>query len=227
MMKNRIIAFVVIIIAIVGAVVGYNVYRQRQNQSSSQQSTTGSSVSTAQSSRNSSVSVDKEGKTLIVYFSRKDGVSDGPLTIGHTKRVADFIQDRTDGDEYEIVPAKDYPKEFQATADQAEQEQADNARPKIKNKLPDVSQYDNIFIGSPVWWSEYPMIVHTFLDGVNLDGKNVFPFTTHKGSGMGSTEEVLAQQFPDANISEGLAIEGTEAARSRSEVNTWLADLGF
>ena len=46
-----------------------------------------------------------------------------------------------------------------------------NERPAIKGSIPDVSQYDTIYIGSPIWWGEYPMVVRMFLDQVDLNGK--------------------------------------------------------
>ena len=222
-MKNRVIVFIVAIAAVVVAVVGYSVYRQ-QSRSAAEPATIQSAAS---GTRSAQPSAKKKGKILIVYFSRKDGVSDGPLTIGHTKVVADFIQKRTGADEYEIKEANPYPKSFQATADRAQKEQEDNARPKIKGALPDVKQYDTIFIGAPVWWSEYPMIVRTFMDAVDLNGKTVIPFTTHKGSGMGSTQEQVERQYPKARVLKGLAVEGERAEDSEATVDKWLGQLGY
>ncbi|BDR57321.1 flavodoxin [Xylocopilactobacillus apis] len=226
-MKKRIIAFIVVVIAVIAVFIGYNVISGSSSKNSSKSSSRSSNSNNSQSSKTAKPTVSKKGKNLIVYFSRKDGVSDGPLKVGHTKVIANFIHQKIGGDVYEIIPAKDYPKGFQATADQAEKEQKDDARPKIKNKLPDVNKYDNIFIGSPIWWGGYPMVVRTFLDNVKLNNKNVFPFVTHKGSGMGDTEETLKNQFPKAKISDGLAVEGTAAEQSRKDVDEWLSKLGF
>ncbi|WP_260163286.1 flavodoxin [Leuconostoc mesenteroides] len=55
---------------------------------------------------------------------------------------------------------------------------------KLKNPLPDVSGYNTVFVGAPVWWGDYPMVVYTFLDAVDLNGKNVVPFATSEGSGL-------------------------------------------
>lgn len=223
-MRNRVIAFVVGIVVVVIAVVGYNVYRQQSRSASQTATNTQPSVQSKQAAKSAPK---KAGKILIVYFSRKDGVSDGPLKIGHTKVVADFIQKRTGADEYEIKAAKPYPKSFQATADRAQKEQEDNARPKIKNALPDVKKYDTVFIGAPVWWGEYPMIVRTFMDSVDLNGKHVVPFTTHKGSGMGNAQEQVKQQYPRAKVLEGIGIEGTQAEKSKGKVNQWLSKIGY
>ena len=228
-MKTRITIFIVAVVAIVGVLIGYNVYNQRQKRSTNQndQSAATSGNKKTQSSSSKGKVAKKNGKTLIVYFSRKDGVYGGNLKVGNTKRIADFIQAKTKGDEYEIVPAKEYPKSYKKTTEVAQKEQEDNARPKIKNKLPDVSKYDTIFIGSPIWWSEYPMVVRTFLDGVNLNNKNVVPFTTHEGSGLGNTTETLKKQYTRAKVLKGFSVSGSDAADARSDVNSWLNGLGY
>ena len=85
-MRNRIIAFFSVIVVIVAAIIGFNVYRNSQNQNESTSNPTNSSSST---------NVKKNGKVLVVYLSR---------TRGNTARVADFIQEKTKGDTYEIIP---------------------------------------------------------------------------------------------------------------------------
>ncbi|KRN98868.1 flavodoxin [Companilactobacillus kimchiensis] len=222
-MRKRIIAFISAIVVILVAIVGYNVY----NRQASSESTTANKQVTKQVTKKSTTTNKKNGKTLIVYFSRTDGVSGGHLKVGHTKVVADFIQKHTGADEYEIQAAKPYPKSYQATADQAQKEQQDNARPKIKGTLPDVSKYDTVFIGAPVWWGEYPMIVRTFMDATNLDGKTVIPFTTHMGSGLGNTQEQLKEQYPKSKVRDGLGVEGTDANNSQKTVDNWLNKLGY
>lgn len=171
-----------------------------------------------------------DNDSIVVYFSRTEGVWDGPLEVGHTKQIADFIQQATDADEYEIIPVVDYPTEYEATANQAREEQRTNARPAIQGKLPDLTGYENVFIGSPVWWSEYPMIVRTFLDAEKdaLAGKRLIPFTTHLGSGLGNTQRQLMQQFPNATILDGFTIRGEDetVAAAQPQVTAWLQRLG-
>lgn len=166
-------------------------------------------------------------RTLIVYFSRTQGIYGGPLKVGNTKRIADDIQKQTGGKEYRIVPAKPYPKSYDATARLADQERRQNVRPAIKGKLPDMSKYDTVFIGSPVWYNTYPMVVRTFLDQVDLNGKTVIPFTTNEGSGLGETPDVLRSQFPNARVRKGFSVRGSQAKYARKDVNKWLKGLGY
>lgn len=171
-------------------------------------------------------------KVLVVYFSRTKGVSGGTLKRGNTARVADFIKDKTGADTYEIVPKKSYPNSYQKTTEVAQHEQRRNARPAIKGKLPDVSKYDTVFIGSPIWWGEYPMVVRTFLDKESgLNGKTLIPFTTAEGSGLGNTSSVLKKQFPKSKVRKGFTARGDQVKRNpksvQKRVNSWLNGLGY
>lgn len=171
-------------------------------------------------------------KVLVVYFSRTQGVYGGSLKRGNTARVADFIKQKTGADTYEIVPKKAYPKSYNQTTKVAQREQNENARPAIKGKLPDVSKYDTVFIGAPIWWGEYPMVVRTFLDKESgLNGKTLIPFTTNEGSGLGNTRQVLKKQFPKSKVRKGFSARGNTVKNNpnsvQRDVNSWLDGLGY
>ncbi|WP_336249552.1 flavodoxin [Stomatohabitans albus] len=168
-----------------------------------------------------------DAKALVVYFSRTKGIEGGDLDIGHTKRVAMFIKDYMKADEYEIVPAKDYPDTYDETVEVAEKELDSDARPEIKNPLPDVSGYDTVFVGAPVWYDEYPKIIETFLDGVDLKGKTIVPFVTHEGSEMGGVQTFMEKKYSGEKVLKGLPIEGPKSAESKDAVEAWLKELGF
>lgn len=227
-MQKRIVAFIVGIIVIVAAIFGLNAYRHARSQTSTSSTTSSQTVP----KRSGKVSIDgKNNKVLIVYFSRTKAVYGGNVKRGNTARVADFIQAKTKGDAYEIVPQKPYPTGYQATVDRAQREQDENARPAIKNPLPDVKKYDTVFIGGPIWWGEYPMIVRTFIDNVNLNGKTVIPFTTAEGSGLGNTAETLRKAYPKAKMRSGFTAEGERVKKHpqnvQRDVNRWLNRLGY
>lgn len=171
-------------------------------------------------------------KVLVVYFSRTKGVYGGSLKVGNTARVAKFIQQRTGGDTYEIVPKKNYPSGYNATTKVARLEQRENARPAIKGQLPNVNKYNTVFIGAPIWWGEYPMVVLTFLDKEpGLKNKTLIPFTTSEGSGLGNTTSQLKKQFPNAKVRKGFTANGSTVKSSpnsvKKRVNSWLKSLGY
>ena len=84
-----------------------------------------------------------------------------------------------------------------------------------------------VFIGCPIWWGDEPMIVRTFIEGVNLSGKTIVPFTTHGGSGLGSVMGNLQAAVPDATFFEGHAVAGTAVDGARDEVVSWATGLGL
>lgn len=151
-------------------------------------------------------------KILIAYFSWS----------GNTKAVAQEIQKQTGGDLYEIVPATPYPAAYNATVDQAKQEQQAGARPAIKNNLPNVADYDLIFLGYPNWWGSFPMPVATFIEKVNLQGKTVAPFFTHGGGGVQRCQSDLAKLVPNANFAPYLVLSGSSARSASGDVAQWL-----
>ena len=170
-------------------------------------------------------------KVLVAYFSRADeNYADSGLEwleVGHTKVMAGYIVEALGADEYEIVPKEAYPEGYDDCCDVAKQEQADDARPAIANALPDVAGYDTIFLGCPIWWGDEPMIVRTFLDGVDLSGKTVVPFTTHGGSGLGSVPSNLQAALPNVTVLEGHAVAGTSVDGAKDEVVSWATGLNL
>ena len=104
--------------------------------------------------------------TLIVYFSRTgEQYQVGEIEKGNTEIVAEMIAEKTGADLYEILPEADYyPYTYDELTDVAKKEQNENARPAYQDTVPDLSQYSTVFIGAPVWWGDWPMIMYTFFE---------------------------------------------------------------
>ena len=167
-------------------------------------------------------------RTLVVFYSRADeNYPNEWLEVGHTKVMAGYIAEALGADTYEITPVEAYPEGYDDCCDVASQEQKVDARPAIAGDLPDVSGYDVVSIGCPIWWGCEPMIVRTFLDGVDLSGKTIVPFTTHGGSGLGSVPANLQAAIPNAQFLDGLAVAGTSVDGARDEVTTWAKGLAL
>ena len=92
----------------------------------------------------------------------------------------------------------------------------------------DLSQYDTVFIGGPVWWGTYPQVMFTFFKKHKDDmkGKTVIPFTTHEGSGLANCVDDVKKAFPDANVMKGFSIYGHEVRTERAKVEKWLKGVG-
>ena len=177
-------------------------------------------------------SAPKDSKMLVVFFSRTgEQYTVGVIDEGNTAVVAKMIAEKTGADIYEIIPETDYPYTYAELTDVAKKEQNENARPAIKDALPDMSQYDTVFIGAPVWWGDWPMIMYTFFESADLSGKNLIPFSTHEGSGLSGFDKKLGSAVPDATVLDGLAVRGNDCQNDKagveSEVDEWLSGLGI
>ncbi len=171
--------------------------------------------------------------TLVIYFSRTgEQYKVGVIEKGNTAIVAEMIAEETGADLFEVLPAEDnYPMTYDALTEVAKQEQNDNARPEYAGELPDLGKYDTIFIGAPVWWGDWPMIMYTVFENNDFSGKTLIPFSTHEGSGLSGFDNKLEDACPDATVGEGLAVRGNDAQNDqesvRETVKNWLSELGL
>ena len=165
-------------------------------------------------------------KSLVIYYSRKGenywNGSIKKLSKGNTERVAEFIQKHTDADLFEVETVRVYDEDYYKCIDEAKQELRDKARPEVKAMPEDISGYDNIFVGYPNWWGTMPMCMFTVLEKLDLNGKNIIPFCTNEGSGMGGSERDLKNICKGANVKAGLSIHGAESEKAESKVEAWL-----
>ena len=172
-------------------------------------------------------------RILVLYFSRTgEQYTVGVIDHGNTAIVAEMIAAETGADLFEVLPADDhYPMTYNALTDVAKQEQNDKARPEYQGDLPDLSAYDTIFIGAPVWWGDWPMIMYTVFENNDFSGKTLIPFSTHEGSGLSGFDKKLQNACPDSEVLKGLAIRGNDAQNNQDKANEsvqgWLKELGF
>ena len=170
---------------------------------------------------------------LVVYFSRTgEQYTVGVIDKGNTAIVAEMIAEQTGADLFEVMPADDhYPMTYDELTDVAKQEQNDNARPEFSGEFPDLSAYDTIFIGAPVWWGDWPMIMYTVFENNDFTGKTLIPFSTHEGYGLSGFDTRLSEACPNSIILDGLAIRGNDAQNDqdnvRESVEAWISGLGY
>lgn len=169
---------------------------------------------------------------LIAYFSRTgENYSVGVIEKGNTHIIADMIGEELGADMFEITTVTPYPDTYDECTDVAKKEQEENARPEIVGSVENMDDYDVIFLGYPIWWSDMPMAVYTFLESYDFSGKTIVPFCTHEGSGLSSTENSIAEVCPNAEVQNGLSIRGTVAQNEQDEANeavmNWLNEIGF
>ena len=213
-MKKKILIILGVIV-IVGAAVGFYLY---QNSDSPSVGINDSIVNEDGKEGSASANLDSD-KVLVVYFSHG----------GNTQKLAKEISDQVGGDFRRIEPVNAYP-EGDELYDYTEQEQADDARPEIQDLNIDMSKYDTVFIGYPIWWYTYPQVILTFFDNHDLTGKTIVPFVTHGGSGMSGTEDDMREYLSDKDVTvlDGLAVSRNDIEEDQSQtVTNWLEELGF
>lgn len=165
-------------------------------------------------------------KKLIAFYSRADeNYVNGmiqTLEVGNTEVAAGIIQELTGADLFKIEQAEPYAKDYNECIAQAQDDQRQNARPKLKNYPKTLDGYDVIYLGFPNYWSTMPMAVFTFLENFDLGGKTIKPFCTHEGSGMGSSVADIKKLCPGARVENGLAIHGGSVNRARNDIEKWI-----
>ena len=167
------------------------------------------------------------GKTLVVFFSHAgDNYAVGNIEVGNTKIVADYISELTGADQFEIVTHKYDGMAYNPLIKLAQEEANKGELPEYEGDV-DLSQYDTVFIGGPVWWGTYPQVMFTFFNKHrdDLQGKTVIPFTTHEGSGLASCVDDVKAAFPGANVTRGFSIYGHEVRTGKSKVEKWLKTI--
>ena len=167
-------------------------------------------------------------KTIVIFFSHAgDNYAVGNIEVGNTKIVADYISEIAGADQFEIVTHKYDGMAYNPLIKLAQEEANNGELPPYEGAAPDLSQYDTVFIGGPVWWGTYPQVMFTLFKDINLDGKTVIPFTTHEGSGLASCVSDVKKAFPKAKVTGEFSIYGHEVRTGRAKVEKWLKGLGY
>ena len=152
-------------------------------------------------------------KILVLYYSQ----------TSNTKGVAQEIATRLNADIEEIVPVVAYDGDFDATIERCMKEKA----PEIKPLTSDLSKYDVIFIGYPVWFGTFAPPVAVFLSNEDLSGKKLVPFCTFGSGGLESSVKDLAEKQPQAEILPGYGVRAARMAAVPREVEQFLKAGGF
>ena len=155
-------------------------------------------------------------KKLVAYFSAS----------GVTASLATNLAAAIGADLFEIEPVIRYAKadlDWTNKKSRSSVEMNDkSSRPAVAKKLGNMSEYDEVFVGFPIWWYIAPTIVNTFLEGYGLAGKTIIPFATSGGSGMGETNEYLANSCKSAKLVEGKVLRRNACA---DELKKWADEV--
>lgn len=161
------------------------------------------------------IAMDK--KTLVVYFS----------ATGTTEEAANKIASVTGGDTMAIIPVQPYTNADLDWNDRNSRSSIEmnnpESRPQIKPAQKNISDYDIVFIGYPIWWDLAPTIVNTFIESNDLKGKTVIPFATSGGSSIRNSVSKLKSSYPEISWKEGKLLNGT----SEKAIAGWIESLAL
>lgn len=166
---------------------------------------------------------------LIAFYSRADeNYVNGQiktLKTGNTEVAAGIIEKLTGADTFKLEQVQPYAKDYNTCIAQAQADQKRDARPELKKYPDSLEKYDVIYLGYPNYWNTMPMAVFTFLEHFDFNGKEVRPFCTHEGSGMGSSVSDIQKLCSDAEVTLGLAIRGGSVEGSKKEIEKWIEEM--
>ncbi len=214
-MKNTKIIIALIIVILITAMIigGYFILKSNQKQENNANNTI---ISTNKNEETNTYKT-SNNKIAVIYFS----------ATGNTKQVAEYIQSETNSDIFEITPKQKYTTEDLNYGDnntRATREQNNkNARPEIENKI-DVSNYDVIFLGYPIWWGDVPKIILSFIDNTNLNGKTIIPFCTSGSSGISTSENTLRSYNSSINWIPGNRFSNSS---KKEDIKNWIDGLNI
>ncbi len=169
-----------------------------------------------------------QDKTAIVYLSRTQ----------NTKVLAEIIQKKVGGSLISLELVNPYPEDYEAIVAQVARENASDFLPTLKTEI-EIDDYDSIFLGFPTWGMQLPPPIRSFLNQYDLQGKEVYPFNTNAGYGLGKSEEQLSELCKGCHLSEVLslkggierdgvylAIKGNRKQQAQQNVDAWLKEIG-
>lgn len=206
-MNKKFIVILILVIFILGVVITFSMIKKGDKKVDKETNNNTEINSNSNSNENTHQNV------AVIYFS----------ATGTTKDVAETLKEVTDGDFIEIIPEEKYTSnDLNYNSDcRANREQQDSkARPKIENKI-DVSKYDVIYLGYPIWWGTAPKIILTLLDTYDLNGKTVIPFCTSGSTGIEQSIQDLKNYKSNIHWLDGKRFSSS----SKAEIQKWVDSL--
>lgn len=152
---------------------------------------------------------------LIVYYSQ----------TGNTRRIAELIQQQTNGTIHEILPEVPYKSLYLGGGARVKRERQSENWPPLQSGVPDLTPYPVIFLGTPNWGNSISHPLWAFLNEADLTGKHIFPFCTHGGGGPGHIEADIRELAPGAEVQGMFEIYGNGGPNAKRIVAEWLAAI--
>ena len=153
---------------------------------------------------------------LIAYFSYQ----------GHTRRVAEQIQQATGGTLFEIMPAAPYSNDYDTCEAQAKKETREGTQPPLTETGPDLAAYSTVILGTPNWFNTMAPPVASFLASADFSGKTIVPFCTHGGGGLGHIVRDIQKLAAGATMLGSLDVYEGRVDNAGQNIAAWLNKNG-
>ena len=165
--------------------------------------------------------------TLIAYFSHVgENIANNEVVVlekGNTEKIAEKIHSLIGGDLYKIEPAEPYSFKYRECNNRAKREDENNERPALLDAVGlDISKYDVIYLGFPIWYRTFPRIIATFLNKYDFTGKTIIPFCTNDEEYFGFSLLELQSVAKGANVKDGLVVRGVKVDEADEQVKEFV-----
>lgn len=154
-------------------------------------------------------------KSLIVYYSLTE----------NTKAVAEEIQKQVDGEILRIETVEPYPAVYDEVLDIVRDQREADELPEITKQEIDLSEYDQIFLGTPIWFGEPALPVDKWINENELSNKSIYPFFTSGSSSINESMSHYEELLDQSTLGEGLGITSSDRSNTSKLVKDWLAEI--
>ena len=191
-----------------------------------------------------SAMADGLGNSIIIYFDYSENivtdgldvdavssasVAEGPgvRDIGNLLVMVDLIEQRSGAAIYPLHITEKYAPTYMDMVDGARADKENDRQFNFEESLPDLSDMDTVFFGSPIWWYDMPQPVVNFFQQVDLSGKRFMYFSINRGSGNSGVIERLKALQPGLTVAAEYSLDAMQTNESAAEeFNAWLDSLG-
>ena len=157
-------------------------------------------------------------KKIVVYYSY----------TGNTKKIANMIKEKLNCDILELTPKIPFSTDYQAVVDEYQNNSIQNKSVEINDIKIDLNQYDEIIVGTPVWWYTISPVIRTFLTKYDLTGKTIKPFATNAGW-LGHTFQEIQKLCPNSKVEDEMNIVfesySDKLKTGEKEIDNWINSL--
>lgn len=186
--------------------------------------------------------VPSNAKILIAYFTWADNThvidpssvdvdattSASVLVPGNTAKLASWIQEKVGGDLFSIKVKEQYSSNYDECLDRAAHEKDNEIYPELIERVPNIEQYDIVFLGFPNWWYSCPMAILTFIQENNLENKTIVPFCAHGTGGLAASIRDIQRALPEScNVLKPFGVYRPDVNSAQPAINDWIDSLTF